>query len=368
MKKIGVITWFRYNNYGTVLQAGALQNYLRSKNTISELIEVPFYDLDKSNEKLDLVKLGGKIIGHLKTEYISFTLKKELAIRKNKFHNFIYDNFAIKKVNNNFQTTCNEFDLLICGSDQIWNPNWFNDFYFANFPDITTPKISYAPSIGVKHLPDYLIGSYYNSLKKFKYLSVREKNAQNEIQNNLGLNCSTVLDPIFLLNREKWSKLIDENICNDYILCYMLGNNKNHWKAIHKYAKEHNLKLKIIPMKSDSYFQKGEIIKDAGPLEFLKYISNAKVVLTDSFHACAFSIIFNRPFYVFERTSKMAEKSQNSRIYNLLDLSGLQKRLVKYNKNTIDDKERIDYKLVSLKMKPFISKSMNFLDRAIDEI
>lgn len=373
MKKIGVITWFRYQNYGTVLQAGALQEYLKSLNTSPALIEIPSIVI-RANKKITFNYIKNKIEGKLGEKYICLRYKKDSLIKAKKFHNFIYDNFKVQPLKDNFVCICNEYDLLICGSDQIWNPNWFNDFYFANYPEITTPKLSYAPSIGVKHLPQYLLGSYYNALQRFKYLSVRENTARNEIVNRLGLKCETVIDPIFLLTKEEWLSLIDKNTHTmkyddeNYILCYMLGENRKHWKAIHRYAKKHDMKIKIIPMKLHDYFEKGEVLKDSGPLDFLRNLAKARMIMTDSFHASAFSIIFHKPFYVFERTERTTKESQNSRIYDLLEIAGLEKRLIEYNSDQINERGTIDYDFIEDKLSPIVDKSKAFLNEAIKSI
>lgn len=365
--KIGVITWFHYENYGTILQATALQEYLRSIHTEPALIEIPFYSIDSRHMK---VSLSERVINHIFNILISKRFRSDIANKSLKFHDAIYTKYEVQQIEDTFSKTCNEFDLLICGSDQIWSPYWYNDFYFANFPDIKTPKISYAPSIGVKEIPPYLQGTYYNSLKSFYKLSVREENARKKIESITGLPCQTVMDPVFLLDRRKWLKIIGngQNTQEDYILCYMLDDNSNHWKAIHEFASIHQMKLVIIPMKSRSYFEKGEHCYDAGPNDFLQLITNAKYVLTDSFHASAFSIILQKQFYVFERTAKIDINSQNTRIYNLLEIGDLNDRMQKFNSKHIIESKSIDYQKVSIRIDPFIQASKKFLNDAIIEV
>lgn len=365
--KIGVITWFHYENYGTILQAAALQEYLKSIDTEPALIEIPFYQIDSRQIR---VSFSERIKSRISNKIVEMSFGKYFAVKSKKFHDAIYSRYNVLPIKDSFSKTCNGFDLLICGSDQIWSPYWYNDFYFANFPDITVPKISYAPSIGVKEIPPYLQGTYHSTLKHFMKLSVREENARKEVERITGLPCQTVMDPVFLLDRQYWLKVIEnrEEPKEDYILCYMLDDKKDHWKAIHEFAFKHNMKLVIIPMKSGSYLEKGEHCYDAGPYEFLNLIANARYVLTDSFHASAFSIILQKQFYVFERTAKTDAHSQNSRIYNLLEISGLNDRIQEFNNKRIQEAEDINYQKVNLRMDPLIQKSKKYLDDAIKAV
>ncbi|WP_367333046.1 polysaccharide pyruvyl transferase family protein [Limosilactobacillus sp.] len=366
MKKIGVITWFRYENYGTVLQAVALQEYLKSQKVLPSLIETPKIEVSRRKKKRSV---GFRIKRKLSLKYILLKYGKYLKVRTQRFHNAIYGKYDIQPVKDNFSDTCNKFDLLICGSDQIWNPDWFNDYYFANFPRIVVPKISYAPSFGVGKLPATLLGSYYNALKQFKRLSVREKSSQKEIQETLGINCSMVVDPVLLVSNNKWLSLIKQETVKDegYAFCYLLGENNNHWKAVQLYAKNHNLKLKIIPMQPNSFLKRGKKIYDAGPSDFLKSIANASIIFTDSFHASVFSIIFHKPFYVFERTPKGKKGSQNSRIYNLLKVTGLEQRLISYGSRKVGERGNVNYYHVFDKLDPIIKSSKEYLNNAISE-
>lgn len=364
--KIGVITWFHYENYGTVLQAIALQEYLKSIGTEPALIDFHLPELGVGTKPPLRVRLHR----HVLNKIIPALYSKDISNRSMKFRNAIYDTYKVKPTDSGYIQTCNQFDLLVCGSDQIWNPNWFNDYYFANYPEVKTPKISYAASIGVKHIPEYFRGSYYNALRSFDKISVREKNTQEEIQREFHLQCTAVVDPVFLGTKEEWSTLVGKNAVadGDYALCYLLTDNKAHWKAVHDFAARKKLKFIIVPMTEDSYFEAGEKKADAGPKDFVNLIANAKYILTDSFHATAFSILMERPFYVFERTAKTEANSQNSRIYNVLKMSGLEKRLIAYNSTRIIDEDDIDFKTAKSLIQPEIEKSKKFINSEIEKV
>lgn len=370
--QIGVITWFHYENYGTVLQALALQKYLEVKGYESELIDFPIIDFGGRRDKISFNNLLPKIKNKIVFKFLNVKYKQKHYNRSKKFKDTIYKNCNVSNYVKNhleFVNLANQFDLLICGSDQIWNPNGYVDYVFANYPQIIPPKIAYAPSLGVKQIPDYYVGTYFNTLKSFSSLSVRERNAQKDIVTTLGLPCSLVVDPVLLLDSTEWRKIISKENTNKekYVLCYFLTDNAKHWKAAEKFARSKKLKLKIITMTINSYIHSGEKVIDAGPEEFFNYIDNAAYVITDSFHASVFSIILHKNFYVFERTDPNDSVSQNSRIYNLLNESNLNDRLVKYNSRTIVEKHNINFNNVKRQMKKMIDDSKNYLINSIEK-
>ena len=157
--KIGIITWFKYENYGTILQAIALQRYLRNNKFEVELVNFDIDDtinLKKSNKE----KITKRIYYKIAKEIYFFEKKKhkeEFNKKTYDFKNIIEKNCKISKMVKNEEDyigLCNNYDILIFGSDQIWNPNWYNPFYYGNYKKITTKLIAYAPSFGVNEIPE----------------------------------------------------------------------------------------------------------------------------------------------------------------------------------------------------------------------
>lgn len=189
-----------------------------------------------------------------------------------------------------------KYDKFVVGSDQIWNPT----FYFSSILDYlpmveASRKFSYAASFGGSTIPKEYEQMVSDGLTSFELISVRENEAVSIVRNLASKNAEVVLDPTLLLNRNDWLMIQEpvDFIRTDekYILKYFLGSN---YDVIVDYvAKSYGYKI------IDATEKKLPI----GPAEFIYLIDNAEMVLTDSFHACVFSFIFNKPFVVFERES-----------------------------------------------------------------
>ncbi|PJM76398.1 polysaccharide pyruvyl transferase family protein [Bifidobacterium felsineum] len=370
---IGIITWFDYENYGTKLQAVALQRYLRNLGHNVQLVNFKLDD-SKSSTSLDTRSLVRKI--HDKAKYLLLQAAKkkyvaDFAARSDSFRNTITSSCMLTQHITDESTyieVCNQFDALIFGSDQIWNPNWFHKYYYADYDAITTPRIAYAPSIGVKTIPVNHAEDYIRCLSRFKALSLREQSACDCISQLIGRDATLVVDPTMLINVKDWSKFAgSKRDAKPYVLCYFLSDNRNHWKAACRYAREHNLQLKIIPQTGLAYYQSGDIEASAGVEDFVRFIRDAEYVITDSFHASVFSIIFSKPFTVFERFNPANPKAQNTRIYNLLDLSNLKSDLQAFNSSRIDNSPQLmTSSNMNSQLTRLIAESKQYLDLSLN--
>lgn len=373
--KIGIITWFTYENYGTKLQAIALQQYLRNLNHEVQLVNFNPPDVD------NVVKNKSTLIKKIQNKYnmcvgklVNKKYCKELYARSKRFEDVISENCILTdKIRNDSEyiNICNQFDVLICGSDQIWNPNWYHPFYYADFEEIKTPRIAYAPSIGTSYIYDKVKENVLHSVSKFLAIGMREQTGVEAIKELTAKPVKKVVDPTLLLDKDAWKKILNiytESKSEDYICCYFLGENKKHWKAVYRYAKKYDLNIKIIPQHTAAYMRKGTIEASAGIKEFVELIANAKCVFTDSFHAIVFSVIFNKEFQVFERFDSKSSTSQNSRIYDFLRTVGLDKHLITFNSDNIPYIGNIDYEDVNNKLEKEIHESTQFLREEIEKI
>lgn len=368
--KIGIITWFRYENYGTKLQAYALQQFLKTHGYDVSLINFKLDDTPK-NQK-NKFSIRGKIKGFLnKVDKIVFY--KSYKDRKYKFEKFITNNCVLTKFINNekeYIQVCNSFDVLIFGSDQIWNPNWYNNFYYANYDEIKTKRLAYAPSFGISkdNIKDYNYNEISKALSRFYKIFVREKSGSEIVRTLINKDSKVVVDPTMLLSSEQWEKISNNNLNpkDKYILCYFLSDNSNYFKAVKKYA--NNRKIIYIPKYGFTLASFNSKMKTTSVENFLSLIKNADCVLTDSFHGTIFSIIFRKNFYVFERHNPTSKESQNSRIYNLLNMFSLNSRMISYNSNTIQEHTSIDYNSINKKIEKIINDSKEELLNTLEEL
>lgn len=197
-------------------------------------------------------------------------------------------------------------DLYIAGSDQIWNSNYNNGrdpAFYLDFGSINIKRASYAASFAINAIQEDRKPFVKNQLKKFDYISVRERTGL-EILRNLGINDAFLVnDPVFLLDKEKWLHLLNHSRkyklpCEDFILLYDFVGDERIEKFVKVLSVEKN--LKIVSVNDFEKRKYADInISNAGPLEFLNLIRCASCIVSNSFHATAFSVILEREFYVF---------------------------------------------------------------------
>lgn len=236
-------------------------------------------------------------------------------------------------------------DIYICGSDQIWNPQFKggkNDLgYFLFFAPTNAIKIAFAPSFGVNKLPISAQTNIRMLLNRFDAISVREKTGQT-ILHELGYEVPVLADPVMLLSKKDWLAVVNEKplIAGDYIFVYLFSNDFNNKKYIQIASQTLNCRVISLPLSgvtlADNTFEK---IFSAGPVEFVNLIHHARLVCTDSFHATVFSLILNTPFISFLKKQKTTKSvTMNSRLTDLLADFSLMARIVKSKK----DFEKLD--------------------------
>lgn len=371
MKSIGIITMHRVLNYGSALQAYALQEYLRKVGFRSTLINYKY-----PNEYH---------ICNKKT--VDFTLKQKISIKKSNLINFFfyhtskqiasfnkfYDQFfhetnEIYNSPEELKSRCPDFDLYISGSDQIWNPNNQNGdtSYLCSFRKKNAPAISFASSFTISELPEFYRNKYEKELSKFTAIGVREQSGVSILQ-DMGLDGTICCDPTFLLSKEDYEDLADIatiQINRPYILAYILNYAFNPYPkimdVIDSLRKRTGLPVYFLLMNSIGDFSLLEKrISDAGPLEFLSLIKNAKYVVTSSFHGTALSLILEKNFYAIVPSEK-----RDGRINTLLEKVGCTNRGISV-KQEIWSFEDIDYRIVREKSAHFIEDSKKYLNNAI---
>lgn len=363
MKKIGIITFHRAINYGAVLQAYALQKHLLNLGyEVFEIDYVPRNEIDKYKSfSIKRIKTPRKFLADLKN------LSKNICKNK-KFNLFLKNNMILTSEKYNEKTlfeNYHKFDVLITGSDQVWNYELLNGVdkaYFLNFGDSSLKRISYAASIGKNEIENEYISEFKSAISVLDYISVREKTAQELLEKMNISNVNVVCDPVFLLDKDTWSKVLPKPKNNGkYILSYMLSKSDEYCRMVEELAKK--TKLKIIHFESRSHYEcENESSYTSDPFEFVNLIKNAEYVITTSFHATAFSIIFEKDFYVYPY-NKTA-----SRVTDLLKKLGLSNRII----NSLKEFKEVKHETISFEdaneiLKKERSRSIEWLKNAIEK-
>lgn len=348
MKKIGIITMVDGNNYGNRLQNYALQETLKKMNChVTTLKNINLLN----TKKFFLLRL---------LKYHMIKKKEDKSLRNQKFKSFNENIIFSKKIINPYSNISKDYDYFIAGSDQIWKPTYgrMRDVDFLSFAN-DNQKISYAASFGINELSKKEEKYAKKMLNKFKNISVREEAGKKIVKKITGRNdIEVVLDPTMLLTSNEWKK-VSKNISlpkKDYILLYYLGDTSDkRYKKIDDFAKKNKHEIINLLDKQSEYYH-------TGPSEFLYLIEHAKLVLTDSFHCCVFSIIFGKPFLVYKREDNKVD--MYSRIDTLLKTFKLEDRV--YNNNINSEHLSIDYKKTYEILKKEKNKSLDYLKKSID--
>lgn len=376
MKKIGLVP-LEYNsfNYGGTLQNYALQQTLLKHSSniyvfnFDDFKDTKLFPSSKSSiQKTNKFKIKKKVQG-----IFNYLFKNDIKAKKLKFIEFRDIHFAdmIKPDKSNIHEISKEFNGFYCGSDQIWNPYWANESHFLSFVPEDIPKFSYAASIGVGELNNKQASVYKPLVNEFDLISVREKSAKSILNPLLNKNkeIEVVLDPTLLLSAVEWDSILSKNkIKNKYIFTYFLGEDEELRDYAKSLSKLLNLKIINIPYlygefrKSDYLF--GDLkATDAGPQDFINLIKHAEIILTDSFHACVFSIIYHKNFYVFDR--KVYGKSMSTRISGLLEMLEISGHIIDTDHSLSQlTRNDIDYTLVDFNLNKQKEISLSYLEKS----
>ena len=367
MKKIGIITFHNAYNYGAVLQTYALQEKVKE---LGYDVFVINYRNKQITRQYRLIKYSRK--NPMKCIKMLYDSVKSYSVNKLRYDKFSY--FINEKLNltNSYNSVKNlkknypKFDCYITGSDQVWNmkiAGGLSDAYTLNFGDDKINRISYAASIGRSSIGEKSKSIYKNKLSKINYISVREEDAKKELEKIVNKKIEVVLDPTLLLSDDEWDKKLDINnkIREKYILAYVVETSEEYKKILNYLSKKTGLRI-IHFGKEKAYDNVLKSEYTSNPLEFVNLIKGAEYVVTTSFHATAFSIIYNKKFFV------IPPSKTKSRITNLLQKLGIEDRIF----YKLQDFENINYDYetdfgqVKRKLEAQKEKSIKFLKEAID--
>ena len=369
--RIGILTLPLHMNYGGILQAYALQTTLEKMGH-----QVVVFDRPISKRHLPLWKkpcsyakrfikkyLLGKNDVHVFQEAYGFNLDK---IRRQYTQQFIDKRIHRYEINSPLDIKEDDFDGMVVGSDQIWRmmyfrPFWYDrngaDAFLAFTKNWNIKRVSYAASFGKDsaELNALEIKEAKDIVSRFDGVSVREQSGIDICKSLFGVDAKLVLDPTLLLKREDYLKLIDTNKKEKGILLkYILDENSVETKLVNKIAADKNLHIVDTNVAGDMTLRVEKRIQ--APVEdWLNTFENADYVVTDSFHACVFSLLFHKPFTVIGNRTR-----GTARIDSLLNLTGLQDRLI-LSVDEYKEPGSIDFDRVDLQLEGKRKDSIRFL-------
>ena len=354
--KIGLVTIFAKNpNYGNKLQNYAGVRILTDMGFETEtLVEEP----QRDNLKIHIKRIINMLSG-CRLSGAQHQLEKQ-----DSFYQFdkkyLHPSYRLLK-----GKSLDKYDYFAVGSDQVWNPTWYmgmkKDAFWLTFAR-PEQKICMAPSIGLDELPDEWKGYFKEQLMTFPHLSVREESGARIIKELTGRDAEVVIDPTLMLDAADWRMIEKRSKARKngkpYILKYFLGDqDADNANRIQNIADKNSFEVfELLDTANKDVFS-------AGPSEFIDLIDNAKLVCTDSFHACVFSILFDKPFLVFNRKGKY--ENLGSRITGLLKMLGLEDRLP----GAVAD-DRVfehDYREAYKRLEMERAKAYKFLKRSLNK-
>ena len=346
--KVAILTYSRAFNYGAILQSYALQKIIAEKG----------HECYQINYNPKAVKRQYSIIWPRSLTAIKRDIAYLLSIPKrrklSRFRRKIKHTKVISK--SKLSNLNDKFDRFIVGSDQVWNKICTNGDYsfFLDFVENSSKKYSYAASFGNADLTDEDCNIYSKYLESFNRISVREESGKTLVKQLIDREAELSVDPVFLLDRNAWDEFTYENN-KKYIFLFQYVSNKQTIDSVERIAKKNGLEL-IIYSSSPYAFKQGRVVTNIGIEDFLSYIKNARLVITDSFHCSAFCIIFNIQFFSELRKDDPA----NTRLENLMKIFSIGERYFLSDLSNL--MLQIDYEKVNKSVELKRIQSLKYID------
>lgn len=352
--RTATVTWITYRNFGTYLQAYALQQAMKSLGYENRILD---------DRRFVLSNPLRAFLGRWKRRLLG---QPTAPVNIAAYRDFRERYLQVDERWTDYADLNLRYDLFLCGSDQIWSPYFkVNPYYYLGFTD--KPKVAYAPSTGTGRLPDSYRRETKPLLDRFSAIAVREASAARAMSDYVDNEVRTVADPTLLLKAAEWEQVAApvENAETPYLLCYFLSPNAWYMDYARTEARRLGMPLKVFYNRSE-YRGYGDERLSVGPGEFLTYIRQATKVFTDSFHASIFSILFHKDFVTFKRFEDGGERDQNARIADLFSRLGLSARFI--GRDRLAEASGLpmpDYAVVDERLSSLREESKGYLSEAL---
>tara|TARA_B100000886_G_scaffold190530_1_gene131112 strand:+ start:9204 stop:10274 length:1071 start_codon:yes stop_codon:yes gene_type:complete len=352
--KTATITFQNANNYGALLQAYALQRCLINLGVQNHVLNYKCNYMGKPYG-IAALKRKGLIRFFLGIAYYIVRLPRRAKfteLRSKMNYTKILKREDLFDLNQ-------KYDFFISGSDQVWNDGITNldPSFFLDFVNTGEKKLSYAASFGFEEISENLKSKYKKLLSDYSFYNMRESSGVNIIKDLFNKKANQVLDPTLLLTQKDYDEITNfPKIQEKYILVYQTTISSFLLDSVKKISKITGYKIVTIP------FPLGRFIKSktnfsAGPKEWLGLFRNAEIIVTDSFHGCCFSILYNKNFHV-------CITGAGTRIYNLLSIFDLNHYLLRPGSD-LDIDYKIDWNKINKKINFERNKSISVIKKML---
>lgn len=325
MKRIAIITYSRAYNYGSALQTYALNRYLRELGNEVKTIDYTTNDQQRLYSIFEPINGFKSMLRNLQ----SIRYYNSLQTHKQRFDDFLMRNVPMtNKISNSDELfrLNDQFDYFICGSDQIWNVQCddFDSNYMLSFVKDKNKCIAYAPSLGAGSKDKKTIESIKTYINQYKAISSREQSSVKIISKATGYKVENVLDPVFLLDANQWTELLTYSpLYKEYILGYFIGDVVGMRDFASQLSNKSGLPVVVVWKSIRDVKYRFKAFYESGPLEFVSLVKGAKYIVTNSFHAVSFSLIFEKSFWAF-----LQPGSNDERLKSILGTVNLTNRIV----------------------------------------
>ena len=335
--KVGIMTFPNSVSYGATLQMIALQSAVRRLGHQVEVINYhnPYMKAEKHTSKGSRTSLKGKV-----QRRISLWMHRRLYAGFRDFEARYASLYPRRPFTDKGRLPAlgQRYDAVICGSDQVWYPHITNGdlSYFLDFCTESTRRIAYAPSFGAEEFPEAYYRRITPELMQFSALSAREEPGKRLVERLTGRETAVVTDPTFLMDVADWEKMEKPHpaATGDYVLYFVVRSSDTLLKRCREFARRKGLKLVVVggnPLtarrNTDPML---EYALDVSPEQWLYLVHNARYVFTNSFHGTAFSVIFQRDFYV------QYPPHNGSRLRQVVEALGMQDRELRDGVDPVD--------------------------------
>lgn len=372
--KIGIFSYNKYSlymNYGAALHSFAFQKALHKEGIENYIVDYKSKHVEDFDfENILLTNIKRKEVKTLRSFIASLLHVRSLRTKYHKFLNFYDTNCKMYSDNGKAFTYSGflngdyesfPFTTVVCESDVTWSPKTNNGFDRALFFDFRCfnglNKVAYSPSISNTNLSKQQEIEFSTLLKNYDFLSSREDETAQYVQNLTKRECHWVLDPVLLLSSEDYLPYTKKLPYKDFIIVYnCMKNDKNLIKEAQKFADEKNLMLiEISDYNQNKIIYKHKVLTDLGIEEYLYLFSEASYIFTNGFHGACFSLVFNKEFFLFARDGV------DIKIKSLLRLFDLNERFVDFNCSPSQGVKKIDYSKINEILSREKEKSIQFI-------